>query len=110
MGHAAGGTAVPGLPSWLQPGSLLRRWAHRLFPFALGGWVMVFSLVTPLRPALFLFDGTLIDDAPTGLIALSVVASGVSAALVRRWRFPLFAISLAVWLALAMPAAGFVAS
>ncbi len=101
--------AVPGLPSWLQPGSLLRRIAHRLFPFALGFGVLVFSLSTPLRPPMFLFGDSVLDP-PVPLIALSMISAGVSAALVRWRRWPLFVIALAVWLALAMPAALFVAA
>ncbi len=107
MGRDA--TAVPGLPSWLQPGSLLRRIAHRLFPFALGCWVLLFSLMTPLRPPMFLFGEAYLDP-PVVLVGLSMLAAGVSAALVRWRRWPLFVIALAVWLAMAMPAALFVAA
>ncbi|GAA1421366.1 sensor histidine kinase [Catellatospora coxensis] len=100
---------VPGLPSWLQPGSRLRRFAHWLYPFALGCGVTLFSFVSPLRPPIFLFDG-LDTDAPWALVALAMLAAGVSAAWVRRARWPLFVVSLVTWLGMTMMAAVFVAS
>ncbi|GHJ46978.1 hypothetical protein Cs7R123_43200 [Catellatospora sp. TT07R-123] len=101
--------AVPGLPSWLQPGRLPRRIAHRLFPLALGFAVFVGSFVSPFRPALYLFDSR-VHDSPQWLVAACVLACAVSATLVRRWRWPLFVSSLVAYLALAMGAAVFVAS
>ncbi|MEV4416830.1 histidine kinase [Catellatospora sp. NPDC049609] len=108
-GTADGAAAVPGLPSWLQPGSLLRRVAHRLFPYALGCSVTVFSLIAPMKPAVFLF-ALQWADPPTALIALAMVATGAAAALVRWRRWPLFIISPAVWLALSMSVGVFVAA
>ncbi|WP_230687357.1 sensor histidine kinase [Catellatospora vulcania] len=107
MEHSA--ARVPGLPSWLQPSSRLRRLAHWLYPFALGCGVTLFSFVSPWRPPIFLFDG-MSPDPHWGLIALAMLAAGGSAMLIRRARWPLFVLSLAAWLALCMIVAVFVAS
>ncbi|MEV0459451.1 sensor histidine kinase [Catellatospora methionotrophica] len=100
---------VPGLPSWLQPSSWLRRVGHWLYPFALGGTVTIFSLATPQRPPVFMFEG-LPGEPPWALTVLMMLVAGLSAALIRRSRWPLFVVSLVSWLALSMMAALFVAS
>ncbi|GAA1390588.1 sensor histidine kinase [Catellatospora chokoriensis] len=107
MEHSA--ARVPGLPSWLQPSSRLRRLAHWLYPFALGCGVTTLSFVSPWRPPLFLFDGVEADP-PWVLVGLAMLAAGVSAMFIRRARWPLFVLSLAAWLALTMMAAVFVAA
>ncbi|MDI1460654.1 histidine kinase [Catellatospora sp. KI3] len=101
--------AVPGLPSWLQPGRLPRRIGHWLFPPALGFAVLLGSFVSPFRPAPFLFDGRYETDS-AWLVAACALACAASATLVRRWRWPLFVSSLAAWLVMAMGAAVFVAA
>ncbi|MFC7242044.1 sensor histidine kinase [Catellatospora aurea] len=100
---------VPGLPSWLQPGSPLRRFARWLYPFALGCTVTLFSLATPQRPPIYMFEG-LPGEPPWALTVLMMLVAGVSAALIRRSRRPLFVVALVTWLSLSMMAALFVAS
>lgn len=105
MGYAAaGGTAhAPVLPSWL------RRVAHALLPYALGGTVLLFSFVSPLRPAVFLFDES-VRDVRWPLVAVLALATAVSAALAR-WRlWPLFVTAPLSWLVAAMPAGMFTLS
>ncbi|WP_222105970.1 sensor histidine kinase [Catellatospora sichuanensis] len=107
MEHSA--ARVPGLPSWLQPTSRLRRLAHWLYPFALGCGVTLFSLATPQRPAIFVFEGQPFSP-PWALVGLAMLACGVSAALIRRARWPLFVVSLVAWLGLSMVVAVFIAA
>lgn len=76
---------------------------HRAFPWALGVGVFLASFVTPLQPPWEVAAGNYsLRIAYDFWVLLLAVLSGVTAALVRRWTWPLSAVAVVGWLSLSI--------